>query len=514
MLPTIGTTRCGRMARGFARARRRAPFGLEALEPRLLLTGHVSSPTLGQLRFIPAEVTASSAVTSAASDLPWADSPVAPVVLSTGVQELDGTLQPGSWGDFYQISVGPATGTLWLDLTWDTLPPGTSGHLSVFDQGGKLLSDSSPVTASGSAAVILLGPFSSPDTVLYVRVRMSGPGGAGGAPLQGTYRLQFASYSFAPTGVNCGVGSVGGASSPHSPPTTSLPVNGSGPVGPVRGRGEPVGVRSSGSGPSNVGPRVASVSVPGPSPSTPAITGAAALTTDNTGTDAPASASLGTPIDVSPLPASPYEPAGGIFSVGGSTAGADRVEETRVEMSLVRLLAPGLGGSRDEEGSSNQDSAAPPALRHLDTDSTLSRDVIVRAGPRPSARSRTVPLGDRAILEPSHLIAAIPTPLGPEDQGAEIPWITAAALPPIDGPDRARSAAPTIRSGDAADRGERVDSRKGPVGAIFLGLSGSAVLGVGLYAPDLASAIRRAVPGPVPRSPSRPSSNGDEETPA
>src|SRR5262249_44509009 len=93
------------------------------------------------------------------------------------------------------------------------------------------------------------------------------------------------------------------------------------------------------------------------------------------------------------------------------------------------------------------------------------------------------------------------------------PYVSAATLPPIDGSDRPGIAASTIRRGDATDRGEREESGSGPGEAIVLGLGGSAVLGVGLYAPDLAAAFCRPGPRGGPGPPARSASSRDEQAP-
>ena len=87
------------------------------------------------------------------------------------------------------------------------------------------------------------------------------------------------------------------------------------------------------------------------------------------------------------------------------------------------------------------------------------------------------------------------------------PWDSAATLPPIDEYDRPKPDSPTPRWRDVTRDEESPRGRSDRVGAIVLGLSSSVALGVGLYAPDLAAAVRRAVPRPVqnlrPRTASR-----------
>jgi hypothetical protein len=499
------------MAQGSARSGRRAPVGLETLEPRLLLTGDVSSPVPDLLLFAPAQFAAYQPADPVKLHIPGIDSPLTAVVLSTQDPERDGVLRAGSGIDLYQLSIGPATGTLRLDLTWDAHPQGTSGHLSVLDEAGNLLIDLSPAAGSNSSAVLLDGSMLTTSTVLYVGIQLRAPAGAGGASVQGAYRLQIANGTTTTASAECGVviGTCG--ISPQYTPVVSTPAIGPGSVGGVQGPGAATGLESSSSPSQHVVPRMAPV--PGPFPSSLATAGGGALTTAIFGGSAARAApSPATPIDVSPLPASQYEPAGGIFAVGGSPPRVDRVEETRVEMSLVRLPSPGREGLRDEGWSSDRDSATP-ASPHLDSDLAPRRVVVVRVGPTSSGRSGPFPLEGRAVPRPFGPIAANSAPLAREDPADGAPYVSAATLPPIDGSDRPGIAASTVRRGDATDRGKREESGSGPGEAIVLGLGGSAVLGVGLYAPDLAAVFCRAVPRAAPGPPARSASSRDEQAP-
>jgi hypothetical protein len=83
--------------------------------------------------------------------------------------------------------------------------------------------------------------------------------------------------------------------------------------------------------------------------------------------------------------------------------------------------------------------------------------------------------------------------------------VLAATLLPIIEADRSEAGAPTIPPGGETDREEPLDPGRGPCRAIVLGLGGAAVLGVGLYAPEFAAAIRVARP--------RPASGRDERAP-
>jgi hypothetical protein len=223
------------------------------------------------------------------------------------------------------------------------------------------------------------------------------------------------------------------------------------------------------------------------------------------------------------LPTSPYEPAGGIFCVGGPAERIDRGEETRVELSLVRLLSPGREESRDDERLSDQNPATSPSPP-LDTDPASPGAVVVRVGATASDESRSDSPGARPFLPTASVLArgasgpadrrpfdlAIDglVPPDAEDPVGGSPWVTAATLPPIDGSDRSETASPAPRRDDATGDEEPSEWRSGPGGAILLGLGGSAVLGVGLYAPDLAGAIRRAVPSRSTSPRSHPTSSG------
>ncbi len=497
------------MARGPARSGRRAPLWLEALEPRMLLTGAAAPSTSIQLP--PALFAASLPDVPVPFNLPGADSPLTAVVLPPGATSQDGVLQPGGGIDLDQISVGAATGTLGLELTWDTLPQGASGQLSVFDDTGNLLVDSSTAAGSNSSVVALDAPTLIPGEVLYVGVQMSEPGGAGGASVPGaSYQLQIATgtgpdslvvsgagtSSFGSSSSTCSVtvstsgvssSAAGGAGSPTGSVTTTTTGNVSARSGGAQGPPAPNGAGSPGLGPSII--NSGGGAAPGRSTSWVPIAGTAAVGTGGTETTERATPGLSTPIDVGPLPASPYEPAGGIFRVDGSAASVDRVEGTRVEMSLVRIVSPGREESLEGVWASDQNPNNPP----VDTVSDSPRDIIIRVGSTSSDRSG---LSDP---RPSRRIADGAVPPTPEYPGAEVTWLVSAVLPPIDERDRPVTSATSVPRGDASWTGRVVDSWDSPGRAIALGLSGSAVLGATLYAPNLAAAFHRAVPRPVRR---------------
>ena len=97
----------------------------------------------------------------------------------------------------------------------------------------------------------------------------------------------------------------------------------------------------------------------------------------------------------------------------------------------------------------------------------------------------------------------VPDSLAADEPESDVPWASAATLPPIDGYDRATMIAPTARRNDAMGDEDDREPRSGRGAAILLGLSGSAALGVALYAPDLVAAVRlnapRRVSNPQPR---------------
>src|SRR5439155_18279245 len=105
------------------------------------------------------------------------------------------------------------------------------------------------------------------------------------------------------------------------------------------------------------------------------------------GRDPQGSPSPSTPIDVRPLPTSPHEPAGGIFAGGRPAERVDRVEETRVELSLVRLLSPGWAGSRGDERSSDR-GPATPSSPHLGTGIASPQEIVLQVGPTSSDEPR------------------------------------------------------------------------------------------------------------------------------
>lgn len=420
----------------------------------MLMTGSGISP--GPIQAPAAQVAALPLVVPVPFSLPDSGRPLADVVLSPGEQSKDGILQPGDEVALDRISVGPASGNLWLEITWNALPRGTTGELSVFDETGRLLADSTTATGSPCCIVELSGPISIPDSVLYVAARIIEPADAVADPLPGTsYHLQIES---APplaalagsdpertTAESIMMGTTGRASRASGSLQHPLPYLSAGATAP--GPGSSIGTPG--------GDLVRDVSTSG-------ISTAAETATGDGGT-APtmeAPLALNTPVAVTPLPTSSYEPAGGIFEVDEVAERDDRGDETRVEMSLVRIVSPGMEGSPEDRWWSHRDPTTEPDA----TDAGSSADVALRRGSLAPDWSR--------------------------ESGGEIPLLVAAILLPVEERDRSATSGTRVRRGDAAG-GEPWD---GLGGAIALGVSSSAVLGSALYAPDVTAAMHRARP--------------------
>ncbi|MHB1556710.1 MAG: hypothetical protein ACYC61_04420 [Isosphaeraceae bacterium] len=404
----------------------------------------------------PAQVAASPPVVPVPFHLPGASGPVAAVILPPGDQSKDGVLQPGSEIELDRISVGNATGDLWLELTWSALPRGAAGELSVFDETGRLLADSSTAAGSNCCVVELSGPTTSPDSVLYVEARIIEPAAAGGAPLPGTsYHLQIESQP---------PGTASAGSDPDTTTADSIMMGTTGRASRASASLQhPLPYLSAGATSSGPGPSIGTPGgdlVPDVSPSGISTAGGAVPGDGETAPTMEASPAVNTPVAVNPLPASSYEPAGGIFEVDEAAERDDRGDETRVEMSLVRIVSPGREGSLEDRWSSDRDPSTQPDA----TDAGSSDDVALWGWS----------LAQDWSMEP----------------GGEISLLVAAILLPIDERDRPATLGTKIRRGDAAD-GEPWD---GLGGAIALSVSSSAVLGSALYAPDVTAAMHRARP--------------------
>lgn len=214
-----------------------------------------------------------------------------------------------------------------------------TGELSVFSERGHLRADSLTTAGSNSCIVELHGPISAPDSVLYVEARIIEPAEADGEPIPGaSYRLQITSEPFE-TGA---VGSNQGTST-----ADSIMIGTTGKAARVPGS---LQHQQSSAGASSPGPGSMTGDPGGFAPDVfPSWIGAAGdATAGNEGIALASVTSPGAnaPIDVSPLPATSYEPAGGVFSLEEVAARDDRLDETRVEMSLVRIVSPGREESR------------------------------------------------------------------------------------------------------------------------------------------------------------------------
>ena len=515
MPASIGAIFGGRTPRGSPRHGRCAPLGLEHLEPRLLLANDVPLPTAGLFLLAPAQVAAFQpvAVTPVTLHLSGGDATVPASALTPGNQEGTGVLHPGGGIDAYWIPVAPGTASLRLDLTWTGPPPGASGSLLVFDGAGNLLIDQALDAAGQSTTIILSGPLSTTGGGLYVGIQTGQPGGADNPAGASAYDLR---VTLNPASVVCDAFVaeslellLGIPTAPASPP----PVTAHGPAGGVPVSGIPVGPVWSGSGQPSPGTQSGSTSCPPPSPAR--SPGPVAFPPPaRGGPNAAGNPSPSTPIDARPLPGSPHEPAGGILTDGAPAERVDRGEETRVEMSLVLLLSPAHEGSRGNEPSADASSAIASSSR-FDSGLAAPRGNVVPLQPTSSEEPRSLRPEGVPFLRSSRLPSAVPPPLTVDGLLGDALCVSSAILPPIDGPDRAVIAAPTRRwDGDNATGDEGPpELGRDRSGAILLGLSGSAALGVGLYAPDLAAAVRRALPRPVPNPRSRPASSRDPRAP-
>jgi hypothetical protein len=473
-----------------------ARLGLEILEPRFLLTASTSALT-SPLLLPPGQVAPSNPAAPVTLHLPGGDLTVSPVAVPSGARVLSGVLGPGGDIDLYAISVGPTTGSLRLDLTGETPAPSGSGSLSVFDAGGNLLIGEPATAGAISATIVVSAPVPATGEVLYVAVSISGPADANSTGGGLAYRLGVTPDALAPASAFSGP-TVRGVASVLAffSSTSSLVV----PTAPA-------GQGSSGSGPPTTAQQGTPVEGPWPSRSTGAGAGTpASIAFDRNGDQSPSSPSIA--IGVGPLPASRYEAAGGIFADGRPADDADRIEETLIEMSVVRLLAPVRGGSLEEPRSSEPDPATSnsPGLDAVN----IPTAVLVSRMDRKSAHEpRLRRPGARPPVRPRGMAPVLPPPPEADPLGA-LPSLSAAVLPPIDRPDRRNPDAPAPARDEETADASRPQWGTGRDAAILAGVSMGAVLSVGLYLPDLAATIRRVSPRLAPRRHHRPAPSRDE----
>ncbi len=515
---------------------RHAPLELETLEPRLLMAGDVTWQILSQLPEPPEQVITSQPVTPVNLHIPGSASTLPAVDWSPGDPEASGNLSPGDI-ELYRVSIGSGTEILQLNLSWQMLPAGDSAQLLAFDEGGDVLINEMQNATSSSTTVALA--FNEPDSTLggalYAAVLIAGPAGSSSDAPEMVYQLQVtpetsftssAATAVASVFVNDGVVFEDSVIAFVPPPTSTLQKVGIGTSVNSQGNGGRVGPVSSGSGLPPAAPHGSSTQSPSPPPAlSPGTVRITPATFD--GRDVESSPNPTTPIDVGPLPTSPYEPAAGILSVGEPIEWVDPVEATRVDMSLVRLTT-GRQESPHDDRSSEKGLGIPDSVLH-DTAQDRSRHVNVTVVRLPSGDPGPLPPGSRPSSVPASgapgsevgtayrrsldLRTAIPLHLVTDSPVRGSPWVSAATLPPIDEPDRPRIAAPTDpRNGETTDEGSP-GKGGGRAGAILLGLSGSAALGVSLYAPDLTAAVRRAVRSPVPKPRPRTAMSQDDRAP-
>jgi hypothetical protein len=539
MSTTIGPIFGGRTARGSPRPRRRAPLGLETLEPRLLLAGGVSSMTPDQLPQAPAQVVTSGLVAPVTIHLPEGDSTLAAIAWPPGDQEEMGTLRPGGAIDLYRVTVGPGSGSQSLVLSFDTLPRGDTGRLLAFDRAGDLLIDRPIDAAAARATVDLAGFGMTRDAELDVGIRLLGsvPGSspAGEVP----YHLQITpahTVDAHRTGIAAGA--------PHSagPPVVlstaqhpvlagdGLVIGGAGPgpvahspgastsTGPTVSGGTLAGAQSPSA--AWVSPTAGGTSVSGQGSSPSTLVRSDAVVFPTVGR-AQLAGGADQPTDAPPLPGSNHQPAGGILADAGPAEDLVRNEGMRVDLSLVRLLSPGREARRHDVPSSDRGAGSLSEPR-LDPGLSSPQDITLQV-----ERASDAP---RRFRHPGRLSAAASGPnrgeagLASRRPVVPAPWadggpleglaqVAAAALPPLDGSDRPGTAAEMPLPGEAAGDREPAERVIGSGQAILLGLSGSAALGLSLYAPDLAAAVRRAVPRASPNARPRPTSSRGDRLP-
>ncbi len=417
------------------------------------------------------------------------------------------------------------------------LPEGNSVQLLGFDKGGDVLIDEiqSAPSSSTSVALALEEPDSAPAGALYVAVLIGRPSGSSSDTLGIGYQLQVtpetsltpsAFTAFDAVFIDDGVVVVDSVTGSEASPSSTPQELGIRTSVNSQGTGVQIGPVSSGSGRTTTAQHGQSPQGPSPPPAlSPGTVTMSSTSFDER--DAQSSPSSSTPIDLGPLPPSQYEPAAGILSAGGPIVWVDPVEATRVDMSLVGL-STGRQGSPHEDPSSEQGLSIRDSVLH-DTGKDRSGhvDVTVKRlspdSPGPLRPGRPLSFVHVSGLPRSALGTAdrrsfdlstpIPLPLVTNGPVRENMWVSAASLPPIDEHDRPRIAAPTNRRSDETTEEGSPAKGSSRAGAILLGLSGSAVLGVSLYAPDLTAAVRRVVRSPVPKPRPRPVMDRDDRAP-
>jgi hypothetical protein len=524
------------MVRGSLRSVRHAPLEVETLEPRLLMAGDITWLILSQLPDPPAQVITSQPATPVNLHFPGGDSTLPAVAWSPGDPEPSGDLSPGGI-DLYRVSVGPGTEILQLNDSEEMLPQGDSVQLLVFDSLGDLLTDATQNAASESTTVALTlgGPVTSPADLLYVAVRIAGPAGSSSDAPDIAYQIQMTPETNLTLSALDAVTAVfvyDGVVFYDSFMSIDVPLDSTAqadligtPVNP-QGTGVQTGAVSSGSGLPTATQHGVSTQSPSPPPALSAGTDRITPATFD-GRDAQSSASPSTPIDVGPLPTSQYEPAAGIFSVGAPIEWVDPVEATRVVMSLVRLTTGRQGSPHDDQSSEQGLGIRDSVLRDTAKERSGHVDVTVVR----------LPSDDPGHLRPGRLPSSVAASGAPRSEvgtanqwsfdshtGISLPlvsdgpvwgrlWVTAATLPPIDEYDRPNVAAPSNRRSDETTDEKSQGRVSGRAEAIFLGLSGSAALGVSLYAPDLTAAVRRAVRSRVTNPRPRPAKSREDRAP-
>jgi hypothetical protein len=346
--------------------------------------------------------------------------------------------------------------------------------------------------------------------VLYVEIRTGQPVGVNHPAGAGAYdlRVTIDPAQAREHSVIAFLGEFNPESQMTSLAPSSVVVNGTPVI--VTGPALPVGSLGNGPFPPSLG--TPGGSTPGPPPSPASSSGPVAGPLPvRPGLNAPGNPGPSSPIDARPLPGSPHEPAVGILTDGAPAERVDRVEETRVEMSLLLLLAPGRAGARHDEPSPDPSSTARSAPASM-TGIAATRGNNVLVQPKLSDEPRSSRTGEGPGLRPS----AVDPPLTADGLLGDVGVASSAVLPPIDESDRPHIAGPTRRgdgNGTEPTEDERTaEGRTSPGNAILLGLSGSAALGVGLYAPDLAAAARRSLPRLLPNPRTRPAASRDPPT--
>jgi hypothetical protein len=448
---------------------------LEALEPRLLLADDLPGPGLGPFPPAPAQVGPFHpvAVVQVALHLSTGDATVSAAVLAPGDQEGTGVVPPGDGIALYQIAVPAGTASLRLDLNWTAPPPDSPGSILVFDGVGNLLIDQALDCASPSTTIPLSGPLMTTGGVLYVGIRTGQPAGANTPAEDSTYDLR---VTFNPIAVSdlCAITAYWDTTS-SSPafPASLPPIAGNGTSVILEGSLQPVNSTGNGTCPSSLGNQGGSTPCPLPLPagSFGPVGGQPAY---GPGPNAPGNLKPTPPIDARPLPGSPHEPALGILTDGAPAERVDRAEETRVELSLLLLLAPGREASRGNEPAPdpNSPSLSPPLF---DTAIAELGDNDVPVQSKLSDEPRSTRPGGGPVLRPS----AVPPPLTADGLLGGILVVSSTVLPPIDGSDPPRIAAATPRGEGTEPTGDERPPEWGNSqgNAILLGLSGSAALG-------------------------------------